>query len=240
MDYNFTANVEKQFDEIADGEKKWTDVMEHFYEGFHPLVEETMASRSEHRVGERILGTDPESGRQVSVKIGKYGPVVQIGTVEEEEKPRFAQLQKEYSLETITLDEALSLFKLPRTLGEIGGQTVSVGSGRFGPYVRYDKMFVSVPKDIDPVTMTLADAEKLIREKQDAAAKRVIKTFDENPDLQVLNGKYGPYISYEKKNYKIPETIDAASLTLDACFKVIELQKEKAETRKIRNSSKRK
>ena len=240
MDYNFTANVEKQFDEIAEGEKKWTDVMEHFYEGFHPLVEETMASRSEHRVGERILGTDPESGRQVSVKIGKYGPVVQIGTVEEEEKPRFAQLQKEYSLETITLDEALSLFKLPRTLGEIGGQTVSVGSGRFGPYVRYDKMFVSVPKDIDPVTMTLADAEKLIREKQDAAAKRVIKTFDENPDLQVLNGKYGPYISYEKKNYKIPETIDAASLTLDACFKVIELQKEKAETRKIRNSSKRK
>ena len=240
MDYNFTANVEKQFDEIAEGEKKWTDVMEHFYEGFHPLVEETMASRSEHRVGERILGTDPVSGRQVSVKIGKYGPVAQIGTAEDEEKPRFAQLQKEHSLETITLEEALNLFKLPRVLGELDGQEISVGTGRFGPYVRYDKMFVSIPKSMDPLSITLDEAKVLIREKQDAAAKRVIKTFDENPDLQILNGKYGPYIAYEGKNYKIPDTIDASFLNLDACYKVIELQKEKAETRKIRNTPKRK
>ena len=238
MDYNFTANVEKQFDEIAEGEKKWTDVMEHFYKGFHPLVERTMASKSEHKVGERILGKDPVSGKQVSVKIGRYGPVVQIGSADDEEKPRFAQLTKEYSLETITLEEALGLFKLPRTLGELDGKPVSVGVGRFGPYVRYDNQFVSIPKTMEPLAITLEEAEALIREKQEAAAKRVIKTFDENPDLQILNGKYGPYISYEKKNYKIPENIEAADLSLDACFKVIELQKEKAETRKIRNAAK--
>ena len=240
MDYNFTASVEKQFDEIADGEKQWGDVMEHFYEGFHPLVEETMASRSEHKVGERILGTDPASGKQVSVKIGKYGPVVQIGTAEDAEKPRFAQLQKEHSLETITLEEALDLFKLPRTLGELEGKEVSVGNGRFGPYVRCDNQFVSIPKPMDPLSITLEEAVRLIREKQDAAAKRVIKTFPENPDLQILNGKYGPYISYEGKNYKIPDSIDASFLNMEACFKVIELQKEKAETRKIRHTAKRK
>lgn len=237
MDYNFTASVEKQFDEIAEGEKKWTDIMEHFYEGFHPLVEKTMASRSEHKVGERILGTDPASGRQVSVKIGKYGPVVQIGTAEDTEKPRFAQLQKEYSLETITLEEALNLFKLPRILGEWEGKEVSVGNGRFGPYVRCDKLFVSIPKSMDPLSITLEEATQLIRDKQDAAAKRVIKTFAENPDLQILNGKYGPYISYEGKNYKIPDSIDASFLNVEACFKVIELQKEKAETRKIRHNT---
>ncbi len=240
MDYNFTANVEKQFDEIAEGEKKWTDVMELFYEDFHPLVEKTMSSKSEHKVGERILGTDPTSGKQVSVKIGRYGPVVQIGSADDTEKPRFAQLQKEYSLETITLEEALGLFRLPRVLGESDGKEVSVGVGRFGPYVRYDKLFVSIPKTMDPLTITLAEAEELIHEKQNAAAKRVIKTFEENPDLQIMNGKYGPYISYEKKNYKIPENIEAADLTLNACFKVIELQKEKAETRKIRSTSRRK
>lgn len=238
MDYNFTANVEKQFDEIAEGEKKWTDVMEHFYKGFHPLVERTMASKSEHKVGERILGKDPVSGKQVSVKIGRYGPVVQIGSADDEEKPRFAQLTKEYSLESITLEEALGLFKLPRTLGELDGKPVSVGVGRFGPYVRYGNQFVSIPKTMEPLAITLEEAEALIREKQEAAAKRVIKTFDENPDLQILNGKYGPYISYEKKNYKIPENIEAADLSLDTCFKVIELQKEKAETRKIRNAAK--
>ena len=240
MDYNFTASVEKQFDEIAEGEKKWTDVMERFYEGFHPEVEKTLSSKSEHKVGERVLGADPASGKPVSVKIGKYGPVVQIGTAEDAEKPRFAQLTKEYSLETITLEEALSLFQLPRTLGELDGHPVSVGIGRFGPYARCGKLFVSIPKTQDPHTITFEEAEALIRGKQDAAAKRVIKTFDANPDLQILNGKYGPYIAYEGKNYKIPDTIDASFLNLDACYKVIELQKEKAETRKIRNTPKRK
>ena len=240
MDYNFTASVEKQFDEIAEGEKKWTDVMERFYEGFHPEVEKTLSSKSEHKVGERVLGIDPASGKPVSVKIGKYGPVAQIGTAEDEEKPRFAQLTKEYSLETITLEEALGLFQLPRALGELDGHPVSVGIGRFGPYVRCDKLFVSIPKTKDPHTLTLEEAVALIREKQDAETKRVIKVFKENPDLQILTGKYGPYIAYEKKNYKIPEHIEAADLSLDACFKVIELQKEKAETRKLRRTAKRK
>ena len=214
--------------------------MEHFYEGFHPLVEDTMAAQSEHKVGERMLGVDPVSGKPVSVKIGRYGPVVQIGTADDEEKPRFAQLKKEYSLETITLEEALDLFKLPRTLGELDGVVVTVGTGRFGPYVRYNNTFVSIPKDMDPMSVTLEDAETLIREKQDAAAKKVIKTFDADPDMQILNGRYGPYISYQKKNYKIPDSVEAADLTLDACFKVIELQKEKAEVRKVRGGVKKK
>ena len=240
MDYNFTASVEKEFDEIAEGDKKWTDVMEHFYEGFHPLVEDTMAAKSEHKVGERMLGVDPVSGKPVSVKIGRYGPVVQIGTADDEEKPRFAQLKKEYSLETITLEEALDLFKLPRTLGEWEGAVVTVGTGRFGPYIRYNNTFVSIPKSMDPMAVTLDEAITLIREKQDAAAKKVIKTFDADPDMQILNGRYGPYIAYQKKNYKIPENVEAADLTLDACFKVIELQKEKAEVRKVRGGIKKK
>ena len=184
--------------------------------------------------------TDPKSGKPVSVKIGRYGPVVQIGTADDEEKPRFAQLKKEYSLETITLEEALDLFKLPRTLGELEGAVVTVGTGRFGPYIRYNNTFVSIPKNMDPMAVTLDDAEKLIREKQDAAAKKVIKTFDADPDMQILNGRYGPYIAYQKKNYKIPENVEAADLTLDACFKVIELQKEKAEVRKVRGGVKKK
>lgn len=199
-----------------------------------------MAAKSEHKVGERMLGVDPVSGKPVSVKIGRYGPVVQIGTADDEEKPRFAQLKKEYSLETITLEEALDLFKLPRTLGELDGVVVTVGTGRFGPYVRYNNTFVSIPKDMDPMSVTLEDAETLIREKQDAAAKKVIKTFDADPDMQILNGRYGPYISYQKKNYKIPDSVEAADLTLDACFKVIELQKEKAEVRKVRGGVKKK
>lgn len=240
MDYNFTANVEKEFDEIADGEKEWTGVMEHFYEGFHPLVEQTLTSKSEHRVGERILGNDPKTGKQVSVKIGRFGPVVQIGTVDDEEKPKFAQLKKEYSLETITLEEALDLFKLPRNLGEVEGENVIIGEGRFGPYVHYGTMFVSIPKSIDPLEITLDEAVQLIKNKQQADAQRVIKTFDDEPDLQILNGRYGPYISYQKKNYKIPSNIEPADLNIETCFKVIELQKEKAEVRKTRSIAKKK
>ena len=240
MDYNFTASVEKEFDEIADGEKEWTGVMEHFYEGFHPLVEQTLTSKSEHRVGERILGTDPKTGKQVSVKIGRFGPVVQIGTVDDEEKPKFAQLKKEYSLETITLEEALDLFKLPRNLGEVEGKTVIIGEGRFGPYVHYGDMFVSIPKTTNPLEITLDEALTLIRNKQQADAQKVIKTFAEEPDLQILNGRYGAYISYQKKNYKIPSNIEPSDLNIETCFKVIELQKEKAEVRKTRSTAKRK
>lgn len=166
MDYNFTASVEKEFDEVAEGEKKWTDMMEVFYKDFHPLVETTLATKSEHKVGERMLGTDPVSGKPVSVKIGRFGPVVQIGSSEDEEKPKFAQLNKEHSLETITLEEALELFKLPRVLGELEGKAVSVGVGRFGPYVRHDKEYVSIPKGMDPMTVTMEEAEQMLREKK--------------------------------------------------------------------------
>lgn len=237
MDFNFTANVEKEFDEVAEGEKEWTGMMDSFYKGFHPLVDKTIHSKTEHKVGERMLGTDPVSGKPVSVKIGRFGPVIQIGSAEDEEKPRFAQLTKGMSMETITLKEALDVFKLPRTLGDYDGHTVTVGVGRFGPYVRYDKLFVSIPKGTDPMVVSLDEAVELIKNKIEAQEKRVIKVFDGEPDMQVLNGRYGPYISYQKKNYKIPENVEPSDLSLDACFKVIELQKSKAEIRKTKAAS---
>lgn len=240
MDYNFTANVEKEFDEVAEGEKEWSGMMEDFYKGFHPLVDKTLHSKTEHKVGERMLGTDPASGKPVSVKIGRFGPVIQIGSAEDEEKPRFAQLVKGQSLETITLEEALEAFKLPRTLGDYEDHAVTVGVGRFGPYVRYDKLFVSIPKGTDPMAITLDEAVQLIRNKVEAEEKKFIKSFDEDPDMQVLNGRYGPYICYQKKNYKIPENVEPADLNLNACFKIIELQKSKAETRKVKMAARRK
>lgn len=240
MDYNFTANVEKEFDEVAEGEKAWTGLMEQFYQKFHPLVEQTLSVKSEHKVGERVLGTDPVSGKPVSVKIGRFGPMAQIGSADDEEKPRFAQLNKEHSLETITLEEALELFKFPRVLGEIDGKSVTVGKGKFGPYIRYDNTYVSIPKTIDPLNVTLEEAGQMLKEKQEAEAKKVIKTFPDNPDMQILNGRYGPYIAYQKKNYKIPENIEPADLNLEACFKVIELQKEKSEVRKVVRTGKKK
>lgn len=233
MDYNFTAKVEKQFDEVAEGECAWTDMMEHFYENFHPLVVETLEAKNTNKAkGERILGTDPVSGRQVSVKIGRYGPVAQIGLQEEEEKPLFAPLRKEFSLETITLEEALELFKLPRTLGEWEGASIHVGVGRFGPYVRYNNQFVSIPKDKDPLEVTFEEAQALILAKREADAKKLISEFAEEPELKVLNGRYGPYISYKKSNYKIPKDVEAADLDVEACMKLIELQSKKAELRK--------
>ena len=238
MDYNFTASVEKEFDEVAEGEKKWTDLMEVFYENFHPLVETTLATKTEHKVGERMLGTDPKTGKPVSVKIGRFGPVVQIGSSDDEEKPKFAQLNKEHSLETITLEEALDLFKLPRVLGELDGQAVSVGVGRFGPYVRHGNEFVSIPKDKDPMTVTFEEAELMLKEKKEQ--EKIIKQFPDNPDMQILNGRYGPYIAYQKKNYKIPNNVNPADLNLEACFKVIELQNQKAEMRKVKGAKAKK
>lgn len=236
MDYNFTAKVEKEFDEVAEGEKPWTDMMEQFYENFHPYVEKTLATRNERKAGERELGIDPASGKPVFVKIGRFGPVVQIGSPDDEEKPRFTQLNKEHSLETITLQEALDLFKLPRKLGELDGKEIIVGIGKFGPYVRHNNRFVSIPKSMNPLTITLEEAETLLKDKDEAEAKRVIKTFAENPDMQILNGRYGPYISYQKKNYKIPESVEPADLNLEACFKVIELHNQKADIRKSKST----
>ena len=239
MDYNFTASVEKEFDEVAEGQKEWAGMMDVFYQGFHPLVDKTLNVKTAHKVGERILGTDPVSGKPVSVKIGRYGPIIQIGSAEDEEKPRFAQLAKGYTIETITLEEALDSFKLPRMLGDFEDKPISVGVGRFGPYVRHNNAFVSIPKDTDPMTVSLEDAIDLIMAKREQVENKVIKTFDEEPGLQILSGRYGPYIAYEKKNYKIPENVEPKDLSLDACFKVIELQKAKGETKKARYSKKK-
>lgn len=234
MDYNFTAAVEKEFDEVAGGRMAWTQLLERFYADFHPQVEQTLAVKTEHRVGERVLGTDPATGRPVSVKIGRYGPVAQVGSADDDEKPRFAQLRKGQSIETITLDEALELFRLPRDLGELDGHPLTVGRGRFGPYIHCNGLYVSVPADMDPLLITAEQAAELVEERRREEEKKVIKTFPENPDVQVLNGRYGPYIACKGKNYKIPENVEPADLNLEACFKVIELQQSKAEARKGR------
>ena len=223
MDYNFTAKVEQQFDQIADGKEEWTDMMLAFDREFEPTVDKVMNARSEHKAGERKLGDDPKSGHPVFVKIGRYGPVVQIGTADDEEKPRFAQLPSDKSMETITLDEALELFKLPRTVGEYDGKTVTIGAGRFGPYVLHDKKYTSIPKDEDPMTITLERAIELIEDKRKAEEERHLKKFDEDSELEVLNGRYGPYIAYKGKNYRIPRELHAtaAELTYDQCIDIV-------------------
>ena len=229
MDYNFTADVEKQFDEVAEGKKEWTGLMHDFYENFEPQVEKTLADKSGHKAGERQLGIDPQSGRPVFVKIGRYGPMVQIGQAGDEEKPVFATMKKGQSTETLTLEEALELFKLPRTLGEFEDKEVSVGPGRFGPYIKHDGKYVSLPKDEDPLKVSLEKAVELILAKREAEAKRFIKSFEEDPEMEILNGPYGPYISYKKKNYRLPKDKkeSAAGLTFDECMKIINAETEK-------------
>ena len=224
MDYNFTAKVEQDFDKIAEGNEKWQSMLKTFYKTFEPTVEDTMNSRQEHKAGERQLGSDPKTGRPVFVKIGRFGPVVQIGTAEDNEKPQFAQLPKEQSLETITLEEALELFKLPRTLGEYEGMSVTIGSGRFGPYVLHDKKYTSLPKDEDPMTVTLERAIELIEEKRHQETKKHLKFFVEDAKMEILNGRYGPYLAYDGKNYRLPKSMHekATSLTYEECMKIIE------------------
>ena len=223
MDYNFTAKVEQEFDQIADGKEEWTDMMRSFDKEFEPTVDKVMNARSEHKAGERKLGDDPKTGHPVFVKIGRYGPVVQIGTADDDEKPRFAQLPADKSMETITLDEALELFKLPRTVGEFEGKNVTIGAGRFGPYVLHDKKYVSIPKDEDPLTLTLERAIELIESKRKAEEERHLKKFDEDPKLEVLNGRYGPYIVYDGKNYRIPRDLHpkAADLSDEQCMDIV-------------------
>ena len=224
IDYNFTAKVEQDFDKIAEGNEGWQDMMKQFYKDFEPTVEETMNSRQKFKAGERIIGTDPKTGRPVYVKIGRFGPVVQIGSSEDKEKPLFAQLPKELSMETITLEEALELFKLPRELGEFEGSTISIGTGRFGPYVKHEKMFASLPKDADPMAVTLEEAITLIQEKRRAEAAKHLKFFLEDPKLEIMNGLYGPYLTYDGKNYRLPRAMheNAKNLTYEECLKVIE------------------
>ncbi len=220
MDYNFTANVEKQFDEIALGNSNWSDMIGEFYGPFHKRVDETMAS-SERSKGEKILGDDPGTGKPVSVKIGRFGPMVQLGVAEDEEKPRFASLLKGQSIETITLEQALDLFKLPRNLGQFEDSEITVAIGRFGPYVRHNNKFYSLEKEDDPHTIAIDKAIELIQIKREEEKNRIILEYAEQPGLLVLNGKYGPYISFEKKNYKIPKSKTPAELTLDECLEII-------------------
>lgn len=233
MDYNFTANIEKQFDEVAEGKENWTEMISNFYQDFEPQVERTLNEKTEHRVGERELGVDPKSGKPVSVKIGRFGPVVQMGTPSDDEKPQFANLTKGQSIETITLEEALELFKLPRTLGELEGQVVKANVGRFGPYVQLGKLFVSIPKGEDPMDITLERAAELIQEKRLKEEQSHLKQFDEDPDLEVRAGRWGPYIAYKGKNYKLPKSDAerATELTYDECKKIIEAEAKKPATR---------
>ena len=228
MDYNFTAKVEQEFDEIAEGKESWTKMLKDFYKGFEPTVEKTMNAREEHKAGERELGTDPKTGRPVFVKIGRFGPVVQIGTAEDKEKPRFAQLPKDKGMNTITLEEALELFKLPRTLGEYEGSEVIIGTGRFGPYILHKKKYVSIPKDEDPMSITIDAAIQLIDEKRQQEQKSHLKAFVEEPKLEVKSGRYGPYLSYDGTNYRLPKAMHAkaAELTLKECMEVINKSKK--------------
>lgn len=207
MDYNFTAKVEQDFDKIAEGKAAWDKEMKTFYQGFEPEVEKVMNARSEHKAGERQLGVDPKTGKPVFVKIGRYGPVIQIGTADDQEKPRFSQLPSNKSMETITLSDALELFKLPRNLGKFEDEDVIIGAGRFGPYVMHKKQYVSIPKETDPITITLDGAIRLIQEKRLVEARRHLKTFAEDAELEVMNGRYGPYIAYKGKNYRMPKAL---------------------------------
>ena len=228
MDYNFTAKVEQEFDEIAEGNEVWTKMLKDFYKDFEPTVERTMNTREAHKAGERKLGTDPRTGKPVFVKIGRYGPVVQIGTADDSDKPLFAQLPKEKGLNSITLEEALELFKLPRTVGTFEGSDVVIGAGRFGPYVLHNKKYVSLPKEEDPMAVTLDYAIELINEKRQQEQKSHLKSFVEDSRLEVKSGRFGPYLAYEGKNYRLPKSMHAkaAELTFEECMDVINKSKK--------------
>jgi DNA topoisomerase-1 len=223
MDYNFTASVEAEFDDIAEGKKVWNEMIDKFYQPFHLKVENAIQN-SERSKGERILGTDPKTGKQVSVKIGRFGPLAQLGEGSadgEGEKPQFSSLRAGQHIENITLEDALELFKLPRDLGEFENKKVTVSIGRFGPYIRHDNKFVSLGKEDDPYEVSLSRAIELIDAKRDKDDKSVIRVFDEEPELKVLNGRWGAYISYKKGNYKIPKKAEAEKLRLEDCMKII-------------------
>lgn len=230
LDYNFTAKVEEKFDDIAEGKLGWQNEISDFYGDFHPNIEEINSLRMERKVGERLLGNHPDTGKPVYVKIGRFGPVVQIGDATDKEKPLFASLRGDQSLTSISLEEALKLFELPRTIGEFEGEPVIAAIGKFGPYVKHGKMFVSIPRTLTAQGITLEEAEDLILAKREAEANRLIKEFPEMPGLEVLNGRYGPYLAYKPEgarkaaNYRIPKTTDAAALTFEEAKKLMESQ----------------
>ena len=221
VDYNFTARVEEEFDTIAEGKTAWSGAIGDFYQRFHPEVERATHERPAQRVGQRILGVQPSTGLQVSVSIGRYGPMAQLGTAEDAEKPRFASLQKGQSLETITLEEALALFDLPKNIGEYEGEVMTVAVGRFGPYVRHAGKFYSLPKDTDPLSCTAEQAIEIIREKRESEEKSLLKSFAEDADLSIRTGRFGPYLKYKTDNYKLPKDVDPTSMNYDDCMKLI-------------------
>ena len=221
VDYNFTARVEEEFDTIAEGKTAWSGAIGDFYQRFHPEVERATHERPAQRVGQRILGVQPSTGLQVSVSIGRYGPMAQLGTAEDAEKPRFASLQKGQSLETITLEEALALFDLPKNIGEYEGEVMTVAVGRFGPYVRHAGKFYSLPKDTDPLSCTAEQAIEIIREKRESEEKSLLKSFTEDADLSIRTGRFGPYLKYKTDNYKLPKDVDPTSMSYEDCMKLI-------------------
>ena len=231
LDFNFTANVEKEFDEIANGNKVWNEMIKEFYGPFHDRVEDTL-EKSKKQSGERLLGTDPQSGKSVFAKIGRYGPIVQIGDSQDEEKPRFAGMIKDQSIETITLEEALDLFKLPRNVGAYENEEIVAAIGRFGPYVRHAGKFYSLTKTDDPLTVSEERAIELIEAKRQKDREKTIKIFNEDESVQVLKGRYGAYISKGKNNYRIPKGKDPASLTYNDCVEIIEATDKKPKGRK--------
>ena len=227
---NFTANIENQFDKIAEGEESWTDCIASFYEVFHPLVNSAIEERSAQKAGERILGKDPKTGHTVSVKISRFGPVVQVGTAAEVDKPRFAALQKNQSITTLTLEEALKLFDLPRELGEYESETIIVRLGKFGPYICHGKTSITIPKEMNPTELTFDEAIKLIEDKRKLDESRIMRRFDEDPSLLMINGQYGPYLSKEGKNYKLPHNKDLQAISYEECIEIIEAAKNAAPT----------
>ena len=228
LDYNFTAKVEQDFDVIAQGKQNWTESIRSFYDLFHPAVDSAMSMHLEHKVGERVLGKDPKTGKQVSVKIGRFGPVVQLGEADDVEKPQFASLQKDQSVSTLTLEQALKLFEYPKTIGSYEGAEITVAVGRFGPYVKHNGKYVSIPKSISPAQITVEQAIELINEKRSAESNKIVKAFDEDEKLQLLNGRYGIYIAYDGVNYKIPKTyLEPEKMTFEQCMEVVESQKDK-------------
>ena len=230
MDYNFTADVEKEFDAIAEGKEEWTGMIRKFWEDFEPMVEDTLNAKNELRAGERVLGVEPGTGKTVSVKIGRFGPVVQVGTADDNDKPRFAQLRKGQSLETITLEEALQLFSLPRTLGDFEGEPVVVGTGRYGDYLSYQKKYITLPSETDPLNITFEEVVEVIMERRRAEADRHIKSFADEPALEIVKGRFGPYIIYKEQNYRMPKAMQerAEDLTLAECMEIVKDQDSKS------------
>jgi DNA topoisomerase-1 len=235
MDYNFTADVEKEFDEIAQGIKEWTKVIKEFYSPFHDKIENTL-EHAEKFSGERILGKDPKTGKDVIARIGRFGPMVQIGQADEEEKPKFAGLRKDQSLETITLEEALDLFKLPRTIGQYEEKDMVAAVGRFGPYIRHDGKFYSLPKTDDPLTVEAERAKEIIEEKRESDRQKIIREFSENDDIKILKGRWGAYLAAGGKNYRLPKGKDPQDFTLEDCLNII---KEGTSTKKTRTTRKK-